>query len=142
MKYLCSCMVLVENERQQIELGNWMINIGWRVLFRKDGPCFLVAEANQGQAQWINLEGQQTREVFARDFIDCGTNIELFKALAAMNDENDREQWFTDTADDFDVCSSDRWSDEWQKENFEKYYCYWRKATAEEIIEHFNKSNR
>lgn len=142
MKYLCSCMVLVENERQQIELGNWMINIGWRVLFRKDGPCFLVAKANQGQAQWINLEGQQTREVFARDFIDCGTNIELFKALAAMNDENDREQWFTDTADDFDVCSSDRWSDEWQKENFEKYYCYWRKATAEEIIEHFNKLKR
>lgn len=26
--------------------------------------------------------------------IDCGENIELFKALAAMNDENDREQWF------------------------------------------------
>lgn len=68
---------------------------------------------------------------------DCGENIELFKALAAMNDENDREQWFTDTADDFCLCSSDRWSDEWQKENFEKYYCYWRKATAEEIIEHF-----
>ena len=25
---------------------------------------------------------------------DCGENVELFKALAAMNDENDREQWF------------------------------------------------
>lgn len=137
-------MVLVENERQQIELGNWMINIGRRVLFRKDGPCFLVAEANQGQAQWINLEGQQTREVFARDFIDCGTNIELFKALAAMNDENDYMQWFVigkgDVRDWFARC------DYHSIKNHPDYTTFvlmgYSKATAKEIIEHFNKSNR
>lgn len=75
----------------------------------------------------------------AYGLIDCGENIGMFKALAAMNDENDRDQWFTDTAGDFCLCLSDRWSTEWLKENFEKYYCYWRKATVEELIEHFKE---
>ena len=94
MKFTCPCMVLVENEHQQIELETWMKKIGRQVQLGKSGPRFLIAEANQGLALWLELKGQQTREIFARDFIDCGTNIDLFKALAAMNDDNCREQWF------------------------------------------------
>ena len=32
--------------------------------------------------------------LFDQDFYNCDENIEMFKALAAMNRDNDREQWF------------------------------------------------
>lgn len=71
--------------------------------------------------------------------IDCGTNVDLFRALAAMNDENDREQWFVvdDGFEEEMVCS---------KSEVDYDYilsCYdHRKATTEEIISYFkNKEN-
>ena len=163
MKYLCSCMVLVENEHQQIELETWMKKIGRQVKLGKSGPRFLIAEANQGRAQWINLEGQQTREVFARDFINCGTNIELFKALAAMNDDNYLEQWFIANCDIlFDklkgniktesnkrFITAGEWYKvltpytrniriKWMARKVPRFLA--KKATIEEITEHFKRS--
>lgn len=134
-KFTTPCFVRVEDRRD--ELIAWLEDVGYgcstaRVdveYYGKTEPVFVVANDDDCRIQ-------HNRPMSIHEY-DCGTDVELFKALAAMNDENDREQWFTDTADDFDVCSSDRWSDEWQKENFEKYYCYWRKATAEELINHF-----
>lgn len=73
--------------------------------------------------------------------IDCGTNEELFLALAALRDDTDKYQQFVcieSYCDCFDLfhdighfakCITDRMPDS----------KYWRKATAEEIIEHFNK---
>ena len=79
---------------------------------------------------------------------DCGDNIELFKALVAMNDENDMQQLFIcDTYADigcvmWHLC---------ENKKFKHYYVEWedgetdirsefRKATVEEIIKHFKKS--
>ena len=75
--------------------------------------------------------------------IDCGTNEELFLALAALRDDTDKDQWFTDGSDwaiwredgsfrgkliagfEFHYLPSNT--------NYNKYH----KATAEEIVEHF-----
>lgn len=75
--------------------------------------------------------------------IDCGTNEELFLALAALRDDTDKDQWFTDGTDwaiwredssfrgkpitgfEFHYLPSNT--------NYNKYH----KATAKEIIEHF-----
>jgi len=76
----------------------------------------------------------------ADGIIDCGTNIELFRALAAMNDTNDREQWFV-----YPEC------DLWHKSDSAKFKTltvsweegltnarpFFRKATSEEIVDHF-----
>lgn len=156
MKFTTPCFVRVEDAEKRKELTEWLKAIGYHVcsccLF--DGwntlRCGTInriqtdyevhGTPNSDEDTWCDIEWFKAENAMKeRPDIDCGENIELFKALAAMNDENDREQWFTDTADDFCLCSSDRWSDEWQKENFEKYYCYWRKATAEEIIGHFKR---
>lgn len=71
--------------------------------------------------------------------IDCGPNEELFLALAALRDDTDKYQQFVcieSYCDSFDLfhdighfakCITDRIPDS----------KYWRKATAEEIIEHF-----
>ena len=80
----------------------------------------------------------------AYELIDCGDNVELFKALAAMNDENCREQWFTDGVT-WGLCKDDYWDiqvAEWDARNDDERLnmsvspqCH--KATAEEIIAHF-----
>ena len=75
--------------------------------------------------------------------IDCGTNEELFLALAALRDDTDKDQWFTDGTNwaiwredgsfrgkpiagfEFHYLPSNT--------NYNKYH----KATAKEIIEHF-----
>lgn len=68
-------------------------------------------------------------------FIDCGTNVDLFKALAAMNDSNDKEQWYVLHTPCYpgDVVGKMLF-DPFGTPNAK----YVRKATAEEIIEHFS----
>ena len=59
-------------------------------------------------------------------FIDCGTNEELFLAIAALRDDTDKNQWFTD---------GDLWfkcGDEVCNEGRKTH-----KATVDELIEHF-----
>lgn len=154
-------MVLVTNEQQQIKLQEWMAGIGWRVLGGRDGKhSFLVADTDQNAALWMKLD-ESARECFGNDFYDCGENIEMFKALAAMNRDNDREQWFIAHA----VIRFDRLKDTVQTETGERLImagdwfkvlipransirAKWmascqpkqltHKATAKEIIEHFN----
>lgn len=62
--------------------------------------------------------------------IDCGTNEEMFLALAALRDDTDRNQWFVD-----DVTGV------WERSESELPSKYMQlnghKATAEEIVEHF-----
>ena len=67
--------------------------------------------------------------------IDCGTNEELFLAIAAFRDDTDKFQWFTD---------GDLWfkcGDEVCDENIEYYLNKYgrkiHKATVNELIEHF-----
>ena len=67
--------------------------------------------------------------------IDCGTNEELFLAIAALRDDTDKYQWFTD---------GDLWfkcGDEVCNETIEYYLNKYgrkiHKATVNELIEHF-----
>lgn len=67
--------------------------------------------------------------------IDCGTNEELFLAIAALRDDTDKNQWFTD---------GDLWfkcGDEVCNETIEYYLNKYgrkiHKATVNELIEHF-----
>ena len=103
---------------------------------------------------WIGFEGNSTVRKFEKDFYNCGSNIELFKALAAMNDENDWEQWFVKDCGCYGLgwvlCRTERiynhFGDEfdcigranWAWEDFRKY----RRATTEEIIEHFKNKKK
>lgn len=75
----------------------------------------------------INLDG--TIDMLSEDgFIDCGTNEELFLAIAALRDDLDRFQWFVDDYDD------NIWQkSEWNNANFTKAH----KATVDELIKHF-----
>ena len=73
------------------------------------------------------------------DSIDCGDNEELFLALAALRDDTDINQWIIDEANEcfgpdnsWMICDKDDMNDR-------VVYTHYRKATVEEIIEHFKK---
>lgn len=70
-------------------------------------------------------------------FIDCGTNEDLFLALAALRDDIDIHQWFTDGKEWFQcrfLKVGMHYSDK-PEILFER----WHKATVGELIEHFRE---
>ena len=81
-------------------------------------------------------------------YIDCGTNEELFIAIAALRDDTNENQWF--------IAQNTMWDENYNGEITVYYeeneWLMWgyyslmedipsdfRKATVEELIEHFNK---
>ena len=65
---------------------------------------------------------------FWEDYFDCGTNEELFFALASLRDDTDKGQWFTD-GKIWEKCEDDLPSKYMQLEG--------HKATYNEIINYF-----
>ena len=85
-----------------------------------------------------------------KNAIDCGTNEELFLAIAALSDDTNEHQWFTDGSHDiWVVYDSNEMVYDSDKMTYDRYKdCYvfdWyeedaHKATVEELIEHFENS--
>lgn len=75
--------------------------------------------------------------------IDCGTNEDLFLALAALRDDSDYMQWFICKEEYISISTMDFVKiGTWQLNTQHHKLSYslkklWRKATVEEIIEHF-----
>lgn len=83
-----------------------------------------------------------------KGYIDCGTNEELFLSLAALRDDSNENQWF--------IAQRTMWDENYNGEitvYYEEgewllwdYYTFmedmpsdFRKATVEEIVEHFKE---
>lgn len=73
--------------------------------------------------------------------IDCGTNGRLFLAIAALRDDSDKYQWFTNKSNtswwlctDFDSFIKEY---KFSNEDKELKIDYWHKATVQELIEYF-----
>jgi len=130
MTFTTPCFVRVENPEKRKELIEWLEGIGYRLEYlRNDGVIVLTSENR------VYVYGEAVHEVIKSDYdtIDCGENTGRFKALAAMNYENCREQWFTDGYH-FELCPTNK-ADmvAWHM----MYRTKPRKATAEEIVEYF-----
>ena len=85
------------------------------------------------------LDCNETIEIMLDDcFIDCGTNEELFLAIAALRDDSDKFQYFTNGV--FWIkCSQLELKHELDN-NYEEFcVADFHKATVSELIEHFNK---
>ena len=76
--------------------------------------------------------------------IDCGTNEELFLALAALRDDTDINQWFIMDVEEYLYINQGDWFLATDRNGgkhigtqIDPMYCH--KATVEEIIERFKK---
>lgn len=168
MNFLTPAFVRVNDPEKRKELTEWLKGIGyyicscclfegWNTLhcrgidrleiaYEVHGICDYDEETRYSIDQFKAEEGAKEHPA-----VDCGENVELFKALAAMNNENDREQWFTNGEDwalsmydDFDGCMTT--AAECEAGNVGCYtYCEeygFRKATAEEIVEYFKTKKK
>lgn len=137
MRFTTPCFVRVECPEKRKELIEWLKSVGHytRPELIDDGDTFVsVGEGKKGGTP-ITLFSSQ---FLPKKHINCDTNIDLFKALAAMNDENDYMQWFY-VDDNFQLC---RYFDRNHDASFRDGMRVLvrkdiRKATAEEIIEYF-----
>ena len=96
----------------------------------------------------VSHHGEIKDAIKNRGMIDCGTNEELFLALAALRDDTNANQWF--------IAQNTMWDENYNGEitvYYEEgewlmwgYYSFmedmpsdFRKATVDEIVKHFNK---
>ena len=109
------------------------------------------ARINMGFIIWSNADfvGTTDNKNGLNEYINCGTNISLFKALAACNDTNDYMQWFVSDCNkawvnqgiyapigSFELCLlKDRYMG--QNSDFCNTISPAHKATKEEIIKQF-----
>ena len=155
MTFTTPCFVRVENPEKRKELIEWLERIGyhvcscclfdgWNTLHCRGIDRLKIAYEVHGICDY-DEETRYSIDQFKAEnadskhpAVDCGENTELFKALAAMNDENDREQWFTDGYH-FELCPTNK-ADmvAWHM----MYRTKPRKATAEDIVEYFKNNEK
>ena len=147
MTFTTPCFVRVENPEKRKEWIEWLERIGyhvcscclfdgWNTLHCRGIDRLKIAYEVHGICDY-DEETRYSIDQFKAEnadskhpAVDCGENIELFKALAAMNYENYREQWFVEEGRMF-KCTSDKIN------NYPYNWPNTRKATAEEIVEYF-----
>ena len=97
---------------------------------------------NNGQYLYLNRGFYHTDVIGYSEeierMIDCGTNEELFLALAALRDDTDKNQWLTD-GKIWGKFDEDSFLHPIQIINYLQSKGH--KATIEEIIEHFNSKD-
>lgn len=93
-----------------------------------DIPCYVIADS-------FDIPFDK-HSVLCGKFIDCGANEELFLAIAALRDDTDKYQWFTD-GDKWILCPKIKFSTYWVCNDIDVNTDTIHKATVNELIEHF-----
>lgn len=146
MAFTTPCFVRVEDPEERKKLIEWLNY----VIGRTGDEYYTYGDVVLCIRDTTYCCSYEEAEFVSNDTtIDCGTNVDLFRALAAMNDENCLDQWFTD-GENWGLCKDKYWAvqvAEWDVDGNDDMLemaispqC--RKATAEEIISYFkNKEN-
>jgi hypothetical protein len=130
-----------ELRKELEELGYEILNSGDTTLdahnYDGKGNHKSIEEGKAIITSYGNLYGvvYDVDTVTKKGRIDCGTNEELFLAIAALRDDADKYQWFTD-GDKWILCPEIKFSTYWVNDidvNLDAIH----KATVNELIEHF-----
>lgn len=122
------------NIRNRLEEFGYYCNpyVGWRNLYYNLCTCIF------GANMVYSLDDDDTDDLEKIDsLIDCGMNEELFLAIAALRDDTDKYQWFTD-GNKWILCPEIKFSTYWVNDidvNLDAIH----KATVNELIEHFKE---
>lgn len=128
MEFITSCFVRVNDSEKRKQLINWLKDIGYIYTnVHNENEIIVTVSAQCGVIYTF------TPDQIGDKKYNCGTNIDLFKALAAMNDENDYMQWHIDKYGNWELHEYIFLDD------IIKITYKWRKATTEEIINYFKE---
>lgn len=142
MKFTTPCFVRVEDAEELKELMDWLSQLGYEIRYWDlDGYIRIIQcwTTPKGIGRAVGYPCKQVR----RTDIDCGTDIELFKALAAMNDDPSqfKHQWVINEDGHMCLCEYNNPA-QLVIRGMLPHSIGLRKATAEEIIEHFKNRER
>lgn len=151
MKFTTPCFVRVNNPEKRKELTEWLRGIGYyvcscclfdgwntlhcrgidrlKIAYEVHGICDYDEETRYSIDQFKAENAEKRNPSY-----DCGENIALFKALAAMNDENDMEQIFISERGLYIRCLRNNANIDWLGKL--------HKATAEEVVEYFSITDK
>lgn len=124
------------------ELGYEILNSGDTTLdahnYDGKGSHKSIEEGKAIITSYGNLYGvvYDVDTVTKKGRIDCGTNEELFLAIAALRDDTDKYQWFTD-GNKWILCFEIEFSTCWVYNDIDVNLDAIHKATVNELIEHF-----
>lgn len=124
------------------ELGYEILNSGNTTLdahnYDGNGSHKSIEEGKAIITSYGNLYGviYNVDTVTKKGRIDCGTNEELFLAIAALRDDTDKYQWFTD-GNKWILCPAIKFSTYWVYNDVDVNLDVIHKATVNELIEHF-----
>ena len=112
------------------ELGYWYCQNGYGEWYIPIEHCHYIECGYNGKAYFMGRVCKPSNS-----FIDCGKNKELFFAIAALSNDIDKNQWFTDGIHwekcPYEIAHLSPWID--------KYKSKPHKATVQELIEHFKE---
>ncbi len=129
MNFTTPCFVREPDPTERKELYEWCVSIGYKSGHYPTPNRHITAGATA-------VYGYRMISEHNTPTYDCGTNVALFKALAAMNDSNDFMQWFIHR----NANNVGRTSWKLCEKHNSVYRPGWRKATTAEIIERFKSS--
>lgn len=99
MKFTTPCFVRVDNAKKRKELIKWLESIGYYFTGAdhgsdENGDCIITATIYDGKYITTSFSNREFWMPENTKSYDCGTNIDLFKALAALRDDCDNNQLF------------------------------------------------
>jgi hypothetical protein len=136
MAFLQSCLI----RKNTKEIIDTLIEIGYDKPneYRNIFTNLLTVPSRNGKGSLIALTDKCADLLLINNgfkTIDCGTNEDLFLALASLKDDNDKNQWFIydgNNPKDYYIQNGD-----WYMCIFEHNIPNGHKATVEEILKHF-----
>ena len=143
------CFVKIDDAHERAEIIKWLTGIGYTFNACYNN-AYEVAISPNSITRVIKVERRAESNfidaVESSDIgIDCGTNIDLFKALAALRDDSDYMQWFVrdephDLFGKWIICEGDNWESDFYSWADNSYSLnMYHKATSDELVEYFTK---
>lgn len=123
--------------RKKLEELGYAIMYGYDTGFIITNPEFGVAFLPVGPKVEVDEDSN-------REYIDCGTNEDLFLAIAALKEDTDVNQWFVMDVEVYNDIPINTWFKATSIEDGKHigtqiYPMYCHKATVSELIEYFKK---
>nr|DAM07235.1 MAG TPA: hypothetical protein [Caudoviricetes sp.] len=128
MGFTTPCFIRKNTE----ELRKKLEDIGYAANFSTKDHDVIYAEATFGV--YFTMFSSNIPQLMNFAY-DCGENEALFLAIAALSDDTDKNQWFTDGYLWFEC--GDEMCDETIEYYLNEYGRKFHKATVEELINHF-----
>lgn len=119
--------VRVDDPHRRKELCEWLEDIGYKFGFGAYDDSYPIVISYAHINKYIYSDIGPSKDVA----IDCGTNLLMYREMAALRDDSDVRQWFVSPGGCWCLCSYRSWTDD------NLLSAAWHKATPAEIVEHF-----